>query len=198
MLLHSCIILLFIACNGSTEKKNDVPVVKGDTANDSSSKQSENIKEVSATFTKVDSKISAAMDSLISKYLKIKNALANNNSDDAKVAGKEMLQALSGIDKSAFTPEERKAYGSEEDDLKENAEHIGESKIDHQRMHFSILSQSMYVIARSFGSGKTLYHFFCQKAENNEGAMWLSDSMDSANPYLGKGNECNELLEKIK
>ncbi len=65
-----------------------------------------------------------------------------------------MADALSKIDKALLTDEQKKVYEQEEDELKENAEHIGKSKIEHQRMHFSMLSEGMYTIAKAFDGEK--------------------------------------------
>ncbi|MDB5222227.1 MAG: hypothetical protein JWN83_894 [Chitinophagaceae bacterium] len=201
-MLHRILIstvVLFIACNSSTEnRKDDMSALHQTIVNDTSGKQKENVKEISSSFTNVDSKAAAVFTSVINKYLELKNALADNDEPDAQKKGKELFDALSKIDKSLLPPEQKKVYEQEEEDLKENAEHIGKSKLEHQRMHFSILSESIYVIAKSFGAGRPLYHLFCSKAEDSKGAMWLSESPDLGNPYLGKGTGCIEVIEKIR
>lgn len=196
--------ILFIAitsllsCNNSGDKqRKDMSQSHENAMHDSSNKQNENIKEILPTFTSLDSKVAASFKSIIDKYIDIKNALAANDESVSQSNAKELQSLLSSIDKSLLTPQQKKIYESEEGDLIENAEHIGKSKIDHQREHFSMLSQSMYVIARSFGGGRSLYHLFCSKAVGSDGAMWISESNDSNNPYLGNAS-CSEVIEKIK
>jgi hypothetical protein len=192
------IIIFLFACNNNTHKSKDDKMDSLHAASQASPiAANKNIKEISPTFKNVDPKTTALFNAVIDNYLQVKDALANNNEDDAKKAGQELYEAIIKIDKSALPDEQRKIYAPEEEDLKENAEHIGKSKIDHQREHFSYLSQSIYVIARSFGSDTPLYHLFCSKADNNEGAMWLSKTIDSSNPY-DKETNCTEVIEKIK
>jgi Protein of unknown function (DUF3347). len=189
---------LFIACN-STPKSKDYRMDSLHQAaiRDSSVAKNKNVKEISPTFQNVDAKTAGLFNAVIDNYLRVKDALANSNEGDAQKTGKELYEAISKIDKSTLPGEQRNIYAPEEDDLKENAEHIGKSKLDHQREHFSMLSQSIYVIVRSFGSSTPLYHLFCSKAGNGEGAMWLSKTIDSNNPY-GKEADCTEVIEKIK
>lgn len=157
-----------------------------------------NVKEVTPQFTNIDPATSATIKTVVDDYLQIKDALANNDESEAKSKGKDMTNALNEIDKGQLTTEQKKVYEAEEDELKEDAEHIGKSKIEHQRMHFSMLSESLYNVVAAFGGGRPLYHLYCDKAEK-EGAMWLTETADNKNPYLGntKG-KCFSILEKIK
>lgn len=191
------IAILISSCSSSTGKQDEDMRQKHQVANDSGLFDKKNIKEIKPSFVNINLKTADAFATVINFYLDIKNALADNNENEAQLCGNKMAKAFEKIDKSILSDEQKKIFEKEEDDLKENAEHIGESKIEHQRMHFSMLSQSVYTIATTFGGGKTLYHFYCKKAENNQGAMWLSDSLDIKNPYLGKDVDCTNIVEKI-
>ena len=191
--------LLLIACNSAPEKKQQTDMAKvHQKAIHDTSIARQNIKEVSPSFTNTDAKAIAAFKVMVDKYLDLKNALANNDEGEAKKKGKELFEAISKVDISLLNDEQRKVYMQEEEDLKENAEHIGKSEIEHQRMHFSILSQGIYAIVKAFGGGRSLYHIYCSKAENGEGAMWLSDAIDSKDPYNVKDTSCFNIIEKIK
>ena len=135
-------------------------------------------------------------------YLHIKNALANDNGREAANGGKAMEQAMSKIDKSFFTAEQKKVYDDIEDELKEHAEHIGKNgdKIEHQREHFAMMSEVIYELVKAFGAGQPIYHDHCPMYnENKGGAMWLSEMKELNNPYFGaKMPECGKVEEVIK
>ena len=106
---------------------------------------------------------------------------------------------MKGFDKSLLTAEQKKVYDDIESDLKEHAEHIAKSKIDHQREHFSTMSTDVYDLVKAFGAGMTLYHDHCPMANDNKGAMWLSESKDIRNPYFGeKMMTCGSVEEMFK
>jgi len=159
------------------------------------------IAEVSPTFNNVDPKVSTSLKTVVDHYLHIKNALVDNSGREAASGGKAMAEAMAKIDKSLFTAEQKKTYDGVEDDLKEHAEHIGENarNIKHQREHFAMMSEDVYDLAKAFGGGQALYHDHCPMANDNKGAMWLSEMKEVKNPYFGgKMNECVTVPEVIK
>jgi hypothetical protein len=157
------------------------------------------IKMVKATYSNVDPKVAASLKEVLGRYLQVKNSLANDNADEAARGAKSMSDALAKVDKSLFTAEQKNAYDQVEDDLKEHAEHIGKSRIDHQREHFSMMSEDVYSIAKTFGSGQPLYHDHCPMADGGKGAMWLSELKEIKNPYMGsKMQKCGTVEEKIQ
>jgi hypothetical protein len=166
-----------------------------------SSPDTEQVKVVKASFTNVDAGAATYIKALTNDYLQIKNALANGKANEAGDASKKMYDAIKGFDKSLLTAEQKKVYDQNEDDLKENAEHISKSTgdIEHQRDHFSMMSEDMYALVKAFGAGKTLYHDHCPMAKQNKGAMWLSETKAIKNPYLGdKMPECGSVEEEIQ
>ncbi len=142
-----------------------------------------------------------AVKSLLGSYLQLKNALAEDNSNDAAVAGKAIAAGFTGFDKAALTTAQKKSFEDIAGDAKEMAEHIGESagKLPHQREHFEMLSQDMADLVKLFGAGQTLYVDHCPMYNNNKGANWLSETKAIKNPYLGtKMSTCGSIKEEIK
>ena len=112
-----------------------------------------------------------------------------------------MAEAMTKVDKSFLTADQKKVYDDIEQDLKEHAEHIGKSSgdIKHQREHFVMMSDDVYDLVKAFGGGQPLYHDHCPMANDNKGAMWLSETKEVKNPYFGgKMNECVKVQEVIK
>jgi hypothetical protein len=193
--------IAFTACNSNDKsKEGDTSKVKTDSTK-MAQPDNASVTEVTHTFSDVDPKIAASLKTIVDHYLHIKNALVNNSGSEAANGGKAMAEAMAKIDKSLFTAEQKKIYDGIEDDLKENAEHIGNSggNIEHQREHFTMMSEDVYDLAKAFGGGQTLYHDHCPMANDNKGAMWLSETKEIKNPYFGgKMNECVKVPEMIK
>ncbi|QHS55245.1 DUF3347 domain-containing protein [Mucilaginibacter sp. 14171R-50] len=142
-----------------------------------------------------------AVKSLLGSYLQLKNALAEDNSNDAAVAGKAIAAGFTGFDKALLTTAQKKSFEDIAGDAKEMSEHIGESagKLPHQREHFEMLSQDMVDLVKLFGAGQTLYVDHCPMYNNNKGANWLSETKAIKNPYLGtKMPTCGSVKEEIK
>jgi hypothetical protein len=195
--------LVFVACNDNDNNKqaenHDMDTMKKDSAAQTNSADDKDLKTVAVTFTNVDPKIATSIKEIVEHYLHVKNALANDNGEEAVAGSKAMSSSLGKIDKSLFSAEQKKIYEENEADLKEHAEHISKSKIDHQREHFSMMSEDVYALAKAFGGGKTLYHDHCPMYDNQKGAMWLSETMEIKNPYMGsKMPKCGKVEEKIQ
>jgi hypothetical protein len=159
------------------------------------------ITEVTHSFTNVSPQLAASLKVVVDHYLHIKNALINNSGNEAASSGKAMADAISKVDKSLLTADQKKVYDDIEGDLKENAEHIGKSSGDiaHQREHFSMMSEDVYDLVKAFGGGQSLYHEHCPMAEDSKGAMWLSETKEVKNPYFGgKMNNCVKVMEVIR
>jgi hypothetical protein len=197
------LIVLFAACNNSDKKNEheghgtaqsiDQPVTNTD---------DKVVKSVAITFSSIDAKLASSLKEVVDHYIHIKNGLAGDNSNEAANGARAMERALRGIDKSLFTAEQKKIYDEDEDELKEHAEHIGSNgdNIKHQREHFSLMSEVMYDIVKSFGGGQALYHDHCPMYNKDKGgAMWLSETKEVKNPYYGSEMpKCGTVEEIIK
>jgi Protein of unknown function (DUF3347) len=196
------IAVLASACNsgGKSEKQTEMSKMNTDTAKMAPADNTQ-IAEITHSFNDVNPGLGASLKIVIDHYLHIKNALVNNDGNDAASGGKQMADAINKVDKSLFTADQKKVYDGIEDDLKEHAEHIEKNAkdIEHQREHFSMMSEDVYDLVKAFGGSQTLYHDHCPMANDNKGAMWLSEMKEVKNPYFGgKMNECVHVVEMIK
>jgi hypothetical protein len=179
--------VIFSACNNSNTSEKTT-----ETKTDTSSQTASNNTPTSN---------GSSVNDVVSAYLDLKNALTNDNGNDAASAAKQIGDALSKVDESALAPEQKKVYGDVKDDIKEHSEHIASngSNIAHQREHFDMLSQDMIDLVKTTGSIQTLYKDFCPMYNNKKGASWLSESKEIKNPYYGKEMpKCGEVKEEIK
>jgi hypothetical protein len=197
--------IIFTACNsgGSKNEKDgkDMSDMNKDSAPQVAATDDKEVKAVAVNYTNVDAKAAASIKEIVGHYLHIKNALANDNGNEAANGAKAMEEALGKLDKSLLTAEQKTAYDKNEEELKEHAEHIGKNgdKIEHQRLHFAMLSEVVYELVKDFGAGYPLYHIHCPMARENQGAMWLSEMKEVKNPYFGaKMLTCGTVEEMIK
>ncbi len=182
--------ITFISCNGNTSpgesqetvnKKDSMPIQQN-------SNSATDVKTVPVSFTNIDADVTVFMKEVVQNYLAIKNALIDNNGSGAASASNKISAAMKTLDKSLLSAVQKKVYDDIEDDLKEHAGHIGKNgdKVSHQREHFSMISEAMYTLVKSFGAGITLYHDHCPMFNDNKGAMWLSEIKNIRNPYYGE------------
>jgi Cu(I)/Ag(I) efflux system membrane fusion protein len=138
---------------------------------------------------------------IVNAYLKLKNALTDDNSTDAAIAGTALDAAFKNFDKTVLTADQKKIFEDLEADAREHAEHIGQSSrnIAHQREHFEMLSNDIYDLVKTFGGGQVLYKVFCPMYNNGKGAFWLSETKEIQNPYYGKEMlTCGTIKEELK
>ncbi len=182
--------IAFTACNSNTNSNSK------EASDDTATSTLENKDTAAASVMD-----NVPMKDVVAGYLQIKNALANDNGNDAASGGKAMVAAMSQLNTASFTDAQKKSYTDMQDDLKENAEHIGENagKIDHQREHFEMLSQDMYDLVKTFNAGENLYKDYCPMYNKGKGAFWISETKEIKNPYLGKEMpDCGKMQEEIK
>ena len=189
-----------ISCNSNSASKESNTGMNHDSMPmpmQQNTQPDKDIKMVTATFTSVDPAVASYIKTLVTEYLSIKNALINSNETEAATASGKMYDAMKTFDKSLLSADQKKIYDDIESDLKEHAEHISKSKIDHQREHFATMSKDMYDLVKAFGAGMTLYHDHCSMY--NDGSMWLSETKDIKNPFYGdKMMTCGSVEEMMK
>ncbi|WP_276501655.1 DUF3347 domain-containing protein [Terrimonas pollutisoli] len=184
-------VIVFTACNNGGSKNehegHDTSNMSKDTAQQPATTDNKDVKAVAVTYTNIDAKAASSIKEIIDHYLHIKNALANDNGKEAAKGGAAMEKAISRLDKSLLTAEQKAAYDVNEEEMKEHAEHISENgdKISHQRSHFVMMSEVVYDLVKNFGGGRPLYHDHCPMARDNKGAMWISETKEVKNPYFG-------------
>jgi hypothetical protein len=143
----------------------------------------------------------ASVSEVVTAYLHMKNALANDNGNEAASSGKQLSDAMATMDNESLNADQKKVYDDVKDDIKEHAQHISSNggNIAHQREHFDVLSKDMYDLVKAFKPSQTLYQDHCPMYNDGKGATWLSEEKEIKNPYLGKKMpDCGEVQEEIK
>lgn len=191
--------LVIISCNSNSS--SNAESAKMSRENEMAIKGNDNIgndvKTVTPTFTNVNAGISSFMKSVVQNYLTIKNALVKGDEDAAATASTQLKNEMKNLNKNSFTVAQKKIYDDLEVNLKNEADSISKSKIDRQREHFFVMSKDVYSLIKAFGAGIPIYSDNCPMYHN--GAMWLSETVEIKNPYLGtKMMDCGSVEEKFQ
>ncbi|MBE7170099.1 MAG: DUF3347 domain-containing protein [Williamsia sp.] len=176
------------------------------TGDKSNSKENSSDKSNLAMDTSMSSSIKGKKDytpvhEILAAYLQIKNSLANDDPAEAAAGGDAFVKAIGKINESSMTAAQQKQWNELADDAAEMAEHIGKSSgmIAHQREHFYLLSKDVYDMVKIFKPVQTLYKDYCPMYNEGEGAIWLSETKEISNPYLGKKmHACGEVRGEIR
>ncbi len=137
------------------------------------------------------------MNSLITAYIDLKNALAADDVAAAQGKAKIMKSQVDAIQTKDMSADRQSVWKSYVDKLSFDSRHISEStSIDHQREHFASLSKNMYAIVKAFKVNKmVIYWQYCPMKK----ASWLSEKQAIENPYHGKEMlNCGSTKETLK
>ena len=143
--------------------------------------------------TKIDSKIVVSKEFqqqlklTFNNYIKIKNALANDNSKTAQKWAIEFLKSLKNVDLKLVTDKKAQSqWLAINKELQTATELISKNlEIDKQRVQFIVMSKSMLKSIKTFGINQKVYEQFCPMGNSDNGAIWLSTEEKIINPYFG-------------
>ncbi len=150
-------------------------------------------------YTKLDAEVAEHIKEVLSSYMLIKNALVNSDTAEAKNGAFKLLQVISDFDNSYFPYDQKVEYDKHRNAIKENAKQmIANADTEMQRSNFSEISLRVYELAKVFDAGKKLYYDHCRMAFDKNGAVWLSETTEIKNPYLGsKMMSCGSVEQVI-
>lgn len=114
------------------------------------------------------------LQSLLSDYTDIKDALVKDDRESVQKEAEDMLETIKETDKG--------------EQIKSSVSQIAEAQdINEQRRHFAELSNQLYNLAKNNDAvDKTVYWQHCPMALDNQGANWLSFDEKISNPYMGQ------------
>lgn len=133
------------------------------------------IVQVSETFLN-------SLQSSLSSYLDLKDALVASDVQTASEEAAEMLGTL---------PEMRPEWGEGERETLLTFERVlhrisKATDLKAQRTQFRLLSEALIEIAKPLGTARVpLYLQYCPMANDNKGAYWISRDSSIRNPYYG-------------
>ncbi len=148
----------------------------------------------------VQVKHSQSVSAIVDNYLALKDALVQDDSENAASSGKKLLDAFTKFDLSEQGAKDEKELAGIIENASDHAGSISENRgnIANQREHFEMLSKDMRDLIFITGSDRTLYLAFCPMYNKNKGGIWLSASSEIKNPFYGhKMLKCGSVQQEI-
>ncbi len=149
---------------------------------------------------KVSKDFQNQLKDVFNDYIKLKDALVKDDSENAIIESKKLLDDLAKVDmKQLVDKEANNHWMSLEKDIKASVTSIlTTSNIKEQRKYFKNFSSHLTNAIEVFGINEKVYHQFCPMADNNKGAYWLSKEEKVINPYFGDAMlTCGEVKQVI-
>ena len=137
---------------------------------------------------------------VLDAYIQLKDAFVKSDGTSSSSASKTLFTSIQEVNMNELNAETHTHWMKVVNDLKEDAEHITETKeITHQRDHFMSLSTSLYSVIKVSKLGTPVFYEFCPMANKGKGANWLSLENKIKNPYYGNQMlTCGKVVETIQ
>jgi hypothetical protein len=144
----------------------------------------------SIVTVKAQTDLSKPVNNMITKYLALKDALANSDGASAETKASGLLVAFGEIPKLGLTADEAALLPK----LEFDSRHISEvNKIAHQREHFASLSNNLYTFVKKVKLNNiVLYREYCTMTKT----YYLSAANKGKDPYMGMAN-CSKVTETL-
>ncbi len=133
-------------------------------------------------------------------YFALKDALISNDGTSASNKAKELFKAIDKVAMDKLTPEQHTVWMKYMTKLSYDAEHIkGVTETDHQREHFSSLSNNMFEVMKAIKPSYPVYYDHCPMYNDGKGGDWLSKESAIKNPFYGSQMlTCGKTVQTIK
>ncbi len=159
------------------------------------------VRTETAQHLSIDSQAKEALQPLFVSYLNWKDALTNDEFQEAQEMATSMVSALEKVNMSLFKGDAHNVWMDFQDSLNKSLEHVQHySDIEQLRKAFQTVSATMIEMAERFTPlEETIYVQHCPMADDNKGADWLSMEREIRNPYFGSSMlKCGEITKEIK
>ncbi len=173
--------------------------------NDVSTKKSDDMSNmIMVDKSNIDAKFKKQLGQVIATYIKLKDALVNDNATRAQREAQLVKKSLDNVDMLLLLGDAHNVWMQSLNPIKAAVTKIQNSKeIGIQRAAFLIVGKSLSDAIKTLGieteNKQPLYLEFCPMADNNNGGFWLSYDKEIKNPFFGKAMlSCGEVKEVYK
>ncbi|RKR80578.1 uncharacterized protein DUF3347 [Mucilaginibacter gracilis] len=131
-----------------------------------------------------------SLNTVITNYMALKDALVGGDGTVAEAKAKTLLASIGELPKAGLSTDEAALLPK----LEFDSRHISEvNKIAHQREHFASLSNNLYNLVKRLKVNNTvLYRQYCTMTK----AYYLSETDKGKDPYMGMSN-CSKVTETL-
>ncbi len=150
----------------------------------------------------VDEAFLEELQDVISGYLDIVDALAEDDFEGAQYHAETAVETLEEIDTAPLDDIMMSAWEESAGGFEHMLHHIHHAAdIEEARTAFEKVTIALEKVFNQFGMppGLTLYRMHCPMAFGNEGADWFSNVEEVLNPYFGESMlRCGEVVETLE
>lgn len=135
---------------------------------------------------------------VVGEYFDIQKALAADDSEAVEKKVKTIVEKVNDVDMSLLADESHMTWMKHLDGFNSALEKLkGQEDISKQREAFSLLSSQLMRTIKAFPvTDVPIFKGTCPMAFDNQGASWLQESAEIANPYFGEMMlRCGEIEE---
>jgi hypothetical protein len=185
----------FSACH-SNEQKTPVRTEQTDGADHTATAQGMEVPN----FTTVDEGVKNQVGAVYLAYLPVKDHLVAGKADAAQTSAQKVVDALSKVDVTKFTSEQKSFFDQHAGMVKQHAQAMaGTENVEAQRSQLDMFSTSTYALVKAFKAhDETLYLQHCPMANQDKGGHWISQTSEVRNPYFGDQMlKCGEIKETL-
>jgi Cu(I)/Ag(I) efflux system membrane fusion protein len=135
--------------------------------------------------------------SALTPYLQMKNAFVKSNAPQVAIFAKTTNKILKTIKTSSLTAIQKTKLSKSITILNDITNNV---QLEKQRTHFVALNENLMTLVSDFNQiNTTLYIQKCPMANNNKGAIWISEENEIYNPYFGDAMlTCGSVIDIIK
>jgi Cu(I)/Ag(I) efflux system membrane fusion protein len=120
---------------------------------------------------------------VLNSYSQLKDAFVESDIEKVKIATGVLLKDLEKIKISSLTETQKEYFGGIDEALNAILE---DADLENQRVNFVVLNESIIPVAMNMSTlNPPFYVQKCPMANQNKGALWLSESREIKNPYYG-------------
>lgn len=157
------------------------------------------VETVAEPIVATSSEFRAGLESQLSAYFELKDALVATDADSAKIAASSLITSLNGWAVEGLSAEAETIWSTNKSILLAKSEAIaGLTDVEAQRMEFESLSMAMIDVVESFGPlSNAVYRQTCPMVRGGS-ADWLASEEQIANPYHGSRMlRCGDVVAKM-
>lgn len=158
------------------------------------------VNDTKQTVT-INPEFSTQLASVLTSYLKMKDALVASNTKSTSLESKNFSAALKKVDMNLLQEEAHINWLEKLNVMQRASTAIqNENDLEKQRAFFSDLSNALYDSFKMYTvNGLHAYYQYCPMAFDNKGAYWISREEEISNPYFGEQMlRCGETKETLK
>lgn len=188
----------FSNCSG---KKDNGASDEGHAGHDMKEHPAAQTAEATKPHFEVDEEFRRQLQEVFTAYVDLKNALVESDAAQVKSEAQKVESALAKVDMKLLSGAAHHDWMTYLTPMQSSLKSIAASDdVGQQREAFSTLSENLYKSIKAFGlDGREAFYEYCPMAFDNEGAYWLSENDQIANPYFGdKMLTCGEVKERLQ